>query len=1059
MLRKSLHKKCLVAIAGAVLLAAPALAGTFGKVVSIGGQAADVALDEPRGVLYIANFTANRIDVMSLKDYVVHTSINVAPQPSSISLSPDGHWLAIAHFGNTAPPASPNNVLTLIDLTANNAKQTFALGSPPLGVAFGIDDRALIVTTTSFSLFDPVTGAITTIQTMAQVAAQTLPQPLANFPGNIVQASVATSGDGLHIYGVGGNVLLFRYDVATQGLLAQNWTFSPPSGPRTVSVNQDGSLVTIAWAVFDSQFNMVSQFPNAVGLYSLGTTLIDSSRQSIYAQMPPPNATATVNVASPLLQILDWDNLTPQQILQLPENLTGKSVLSSDSSMMYGTSDSGVLVLPVGSLNQVPRLAAGVEDMIFRGNFCDRSVATQTLTITDPGGGKTPFTITPTAAGVTVSPSSGVTPAVVKVSIDPNVFQGKTGTSIVNLALTSNVAVNEPSPVRLLINSEQPDQRGSIVDVPGTVVDVLADPKRLQYYVMRQDKNQVLVFDGTNNTQKAVLRTCNTPKSMAVTYDQQSLLIGCDNAQMIWVYDLDSFQPGRFISTPGYYVQSIAVSSNAVLAHMRPAGGTPAIAWIDPVALTMSVPASLGIFQNQLALNTVVSASPNGSKILVASADGNVLLYDANAGSFTASRRDFSILGGAYAASAFDQYVVGDNVLDSSLAPVGSLENVSGLPSGFAFIGSTALRTTAPDTASPGVIQRVNMATVTGIRPTRMIEAPILGSELGVPPGTTTCNTTTTGSTITSECKTLTSDGSTQIDQICTTNTSGSVTSSCSTSSTKVATANVPAFTRSLAVLYDQSAIISTTTSGFTVLPWTYDAAVAPPSISSIVSAADSMSPVAPGGLITIYGSQLNPTNLATTQIPVPTALGDSCITVNGQPMPIIFVSPTQINAQMPFQAIGNTVVIVHTPGGVSDNYNLTIQPNAPAVFLSASAGPLTNLPTVLKADTGLLVTDSNPIHRGDTLVIYLTGLGQVSPAVDNGLPAPGNPLATALTPPTVSLGDAGLSVLYAGLAPGEVGVNQINVQVPNSAPQGISIPLTITQGGAIHTLNMRVVQ
>src|SRR5579862_5802147 len=224
MLRKSLGRSWLVAFTAAVSLAAVATAGTFGKVVAIGGEAADLALDEPRGVLYIANFTANRIDVMSLKDNGVHTSINVAPQPSSLSMSPDGHWLAIAHFGNNAAPASPNNVLSLIDLTANNAIQTFALGSAPLGVAFGIDNRALVVTTTSFTLFDPTTGAVTTLQTLSQVAAQTLPQPLASFPGNIVQATVAPSADGLHIYGIGGNVLLFRYDVDTQGILAQNWT-------------------------------------------------------------------------------------------------------------------------------------------------------------------------------------------------------------------------------------------------------------------------------------------------------------------------------------------------------------------------------------------------------------------------------------------------------------------------------------------------------------------------------------------------------------------------------------------------------------------------------------------------------------------------------------------------------------------------------------------------------------------------------------------------------------------------------------------------------------------
>src|SRR5205823_185933 len=123
--------------------------------VVIGGEASDLALDEGRGVLYIANFTANRIDVMSLATNRVTTSINVPSQPGSISMSPNGHWLVVAHYGNNAAPASPTNALTLIDLTANNAKQTFALSAVPLGVAFGADNRALVVTTLEYILFDP----------------------------------------------------------------------------------------------------------------------------------------------------------------------------------------------------------------------------------------------------------------------------------------------------------------------------------------------------------------------------------------------------------------------------------------------------------------------------------------------------------------------------------------------------------------------------------------------------------------------------------------------------------------------------------------------------------------------------------------------------------------------------------------------------------------------------------------------------------------------------------------------------------------------------------------
>lgn len=67
-------------------------AGTFGT----GGRASDIALDEPRGSLYIANFTANRVDIMSLADNKLKGSFQVSQQPSSLSVSPDGNYLVIA---------------------------------------------------------------------------------------------------------------------------------------------------------------------------------------------------------------------------------------------------------------------------------------------------------------------------------------------------------------------------------------------------------------------------------------------------------------------------------------------------------------------------------------------------------------------------------------------------------------------------------------------------------------------------------------------------------------------------------------------------------------------------------------------------------------------------------------------------------------------------------------------------------------------------------------------------------------------------------------------------
>ena len=81
---------CFLSIALAALMS-PVLcvAANFGTVVPIGGHASDIALDESRGLLYIANFTANRIEVMSTADYSIHTSMNVAPQPGALSISPD----------------------------------------------------------------------------------------------------------------------------------------------------------------------------------------------------------------------------------------------------------------------------------------------------------------------------------------------------------------------------------------------------------------------------------------------------------------------------------------------------------------------------------------------------------------------------------------------------------------------------------------------------------------------------------------------------------------------------------------------------------------------------------------------------------------------------------------------------------------------------------------------------------------------------------------------------------------------------------------------------------
>ncbi|MBZ5725783.1 MAG: hypothetical protein LAP87_12385 [Acidobacteriia bacterium] len=1000
-------KRFLIPIALAAALtsaAAPATAAGFGTVVPIGGHASDIALDESRGLLYIANFTANRIEVMSTADFSIRSSMNVAAQPGALTVSPDGQFLLIAHFGNYTPPDPSKNSLTLINLN-DNTRQTFVTGDPPLGAAFMANGEAFIVTTTSLLRFDPVTGVIRVLNTFANLAS-TLPAPLATFPTKVIAAAVSTSADGNFAYGVadnGAGQAIYRYAIKRTGPFSPDESLSaigvvatPKPLPR-LSVAADGSWSMVGMYRIDAQANDTAQFPNAVDSVNVGGNAIDDKGGVIYAQIVTANSGT-----APVLSILAADNLTVEERLAIPENITGRSILDSARKVLYTVSDSGVMVLPVGSLNQYHRVAALQRDILVSGSFCDRRVISQYLTVTDPGGGHTDFSIGSNTTGVTISPASGVTPATVQVQVDPNAFQGANGTTAVQLQLSSSTAVNLPLPVRLLVNNEDVDQRGTVFVVSGALADVLADPVRSRFYVLQQDLNQVLVFDGVSYAQIAALRTSTTPTQMAISFDRRYLIVGHDNSQLAFVWDLDTLERQAPILFPaGHYPRSIAASGKALLAVARNITGVGGPGVIDRVDLpthTATQLSSLGIYENSISASSVLAPAPNGGAILVASPDGNVLLYNANADTFTVSRKDFSRLGGAFAASSYDSFLVDNHLLNASLVPSGTLQSTSGASSGFSFVDQWGFRTTTAAVTSPGVMERID-PTQSNVspKPSKMAEAPLVPSTAWP-------------------------------------------------------------FTRTLAPLYDRSAIISLSTSGFTVLPWNYDAAVAPPKLSAVTNAADGNQPVAPGGLISVWGSQMSPTNIATKQIPLPTALGSSCLTINGVPVPMLFVSPQQINGQIPFNVDGKATMTLRTPGGISDNFYFTILPAAPSVFRSGTAGPETGLATMVRAQNNQLVTPTNPIRPNDIITIYATGLGRTSPEVDAGMPAPSDPLPLAVIVPTVTLGGVPLDVMYAGLAPGWVGVYQINVFVPGNVPQGLSVPLTINQGNST-TLNVRVVK
>ena len=476
-------------------------------------------------------------------------------------------------------------------------------------------------------------------------------------------------------------------------------------------------------------------------------------------------------------------------------------------------------------------------------------------------------------------------------------------------------------------------------------------------------------------------------------------MVGHDNSQLISMFDMETLLPSAPIRMPfGHYPRSIASSGRATLVACRVAGPVHTIDRVDILSRSASTLPTLGIYKNDINQNMTLVASANGSSIFAFQPDGTMMLYNANVDTFTVSRKEGSALSGAYAASNFDQFVIGNLLLNASLVPVRQFESGTGVNSGFAFLDQGGFRTTAPDATSPGNIQRVETTTSNALRSTRMAEAPLL------------------------------SDSSRP-------------------------------FTRTLAPLYGRQAIVSLTTSGLTILPWSYDAAVAPPRIDRILNAADFSQNTAPGSLISLMGTNLSPVSQASSTTPLPTALGESCLTVNGVPVPMLFVSAQQINAQMPYQVDGNVTMILRTPGGVSDNFNLTVLPAAPSIFRSGSNGVETQLPTVIRARNNEVVTVSNPIHWEDTVTLYLNGMGNTTPAVEAGFPGGSDPIAAPVIPPTVSLGGVPLSVEFAGLAPGQVGIYQINARVPRSVPTGFEIPLSVSQGGQGTSVSVRVVE
>jgi uncharacterized protein (TIGR03437 family) len=208
------------------------------------------------------------------------------------------------------------------------------------------------------------------------------------------------------------------------------------------------------------------------------------------------------------------------------------------------------------------------------------------------------------------------------------------------------------------------------------------------------------------------------------------------------------------------------------------------------------------------------------------------------------------------------------------------------------------------------------------------------------------------------------------------------------------------------------------------------------PGIGSIVNAAGySVGGVAPGSIVSVFGANLAAGPQSDTLDPLPDALAGSQLLVDGLAAPLLYASPTQINAQIPYGTPAGTATVVAMRGTIaSAAVGLQIQPAAPGIF------------GVTLNQDGTVNGPDHAAPPGSALKAWLTGLGPSEPSVPTGVAALPRPPSNATVALGATIGGQTVPVLSAGLAPGLVGIFEVILRVPEQPPGIYS--LVIQAGG-----------
>jgi len=206
-------------------------------------------------------------------------------------------------------------------------------------------------------------------------------------------------------------------------------------------------------------------------------------------------------------------------------------------------------------------------------------------------------------------------------------------------------------------------------------------------------------------------------------------------------------------------------------------------------------------------------------------------------------------------------------------------------------------------------------------------------------------------------------------------------------------------------------------------------------SIGGVSNGASFQQAFAPGMILSVFGTQLAPSTLSAASLPLPLTVAGVFATVNGIAAPLYYVSPGQLNLQIPYETGAGPAVLGVNNNGQVTSYIFTAAPSAPGIFTDSS---------------GALVPFGSG-KPGDTLTLFITGDGDVSPALATGAtPFTFTPLSLLPQPRlslSVTVGGVTAAISFAGIPPGLAGVTQVNFVIPNDAAPGVQ-PVVVTVGG-----------